>query len=117
MSEPYSKRLLDVAAKVALRNGIRLEQGVYAAMTGPSLETRAEYRMLRILGADVIGMSTVPEVIAAVHAGLEVLGLSVVTDSCLPDALEKVDIKKIIAVADKAEPVLVTILKKVLETL
>lgn len=73
--------------------------------------------MLRLLGADVIGMSTVPEVVAAVHAGIKVLGLSVVTDACLPDALEPADIKKIIAIADKAEPSLVTLIKKVLETL
>ncbi len=117
MSEPYSKKLLELVHSVALKNGIRLERGVYASMSGPSLETRAEYRMLKIIGADVVGMSTVPEVIAAVHAGLKVLGLSVVTDSCLPDALEPVDIKKIIAVADKAEPVLVKLIQKVLEAL
>jgi purine-nucleoside phosphorylase len=117
MSEPYAKELIDAASGIALKNGIRLERGVYAAMTGPSLETRAEYRMLRMLGADVVGMSTVPEVIAAVHAGIRVLGLSVVTDACLPDALEPVDIRKIIATADRAEPVLVKLIKKVLETL
>jgi len=117
MSEPYSTKLLDLVSSIALKNGIALERGVYAAMTGPSLETRAEYRMLKTLGADVIGMSTVPEVIAAVHAGLSVLGLSVVTDACLPDALEPADIKKIIAIADRAEPVLVRLIKKVLEAL
>lgn len=117
MSEPYSKKLLEMVADVALKNGIPLERGVYASMSGPSLETRAEYRMLKILGADVIGMSTVPEVIAAVHAGIRVLGLSVVTDACLPDALEVADIRKIIAVADRAEPVLVKLIRKVLETL
>ena len=117
MSEPYSQELLDTISAVALENGIKLERGVYAAMTGPCLETKAEYRMLKILGADVIGMSTVPEVIAAVHAGIKVLGLSVITDACLPDALEPTDIKKIIAVADRAEPVLVTLIKKVLEKL
>lgn len=117
MSEPYSKELLATVVAVALKNGIPLERGVYAAMTGPSLETRAEYRMLKILGADVIGMSTVPEVIAAVHAGLRVLGLSVITDACLPDALEPADIRKIIAIADKAEPTLVKLIKKVLEVL
>jgi purine-nucleoside phosphorylase len=114
MSEPYSRNLLDLVSKVAIDNKIRIEKGVYAAMSGPCLETRAEYRMLKILGADVIGMSTVPEVIAAVHARMKVLGLSVVTDSCLPDALEAVDIKKIIAVADKAEPVLVKLIEKLL---
>ena len=117
MSEPYAADLLELTSKVALENGIALERGVYAAMTGPSLETKAEYRMLKTLGADAIGMSTVPEVIAAVHAGIKVLGLSVVTDACLPDALEPADIRKIIAVAGKAEPKLVTLIEKVLETL
>ena len=117
MSEPYSKRLIGLARKVAMENKIPIEQGVYAAMTGPSLETRAEYRMLRTLGADAIGMSTVPEVIAAVHAGLEVLGLSVVTDSCLPDALEAADINKIIAIANKTEPSLVLLLQKLIPLL
>ena len=117
MSEPYAKELLDVVNAIALKNNIRLEMGVYAAMSGPMLETKAEYRMLRLIGADVVGMSTVPEVIAAVHAGIKVLGLSVVTDACLPDALEPVDIKKIIATANRAEPVLVKLIKKVLETL
>lgn len=115
MSEPYSRKLLETVSSVALKNGIRIEKGIYAAMSGPSLETRAEYRMLRLIGADVIGMSTVPEVIAAVHARMSVLGLSVITDACLPDALEPVDIKKIIAVADRAEPVLVKLIQKVLE--
>jgi len=117
MSEPYAKKLIELAAAVALKNSIQLEQGVYAAMPGPMLETRAEYRMLRLIGADVVGMSTVPEVIAAVHAGIRVLGLSVVTDACLPDALEVADIKKIIATANRAEPVLVTLIRKVLEAL
>jgi purine-nucleoside phosphorylase len=117
MAEPYSSELLEKTIVVARENKIPLERGVYAAMTGPCLETRAEYRMLKILGADAVGMSTVPEVIAAVHAGLKVLGLSVITDACLPDALEETDIKKIIAVADRAEPTLVKLIKKVLETL
>jgi len=115
MSEPYSKELLEKISAVALKNGVRIERGVYAAMPGPMLETRAEYRMLKLMGADVVGMSTVPEVIAAIHTGIRVLGLSVVTDACLPDALEPADIKKIVAVADRAEPVLVRLIKKVLE--
>jgi purine-nucleoside phosphorylase len=115
MSEPYNAELLRIAQAAALENGIPLEKGVYAAMSGPCLETKAEYRMLKILGADAIGMSTAPEVIAAVHAGLRVLGISVITDACLPDALEPVDIKKIIAAANRAEPNLVTLIKKVLE--
>ena len=117
MSEPYSKRLVELCARVALENRIPIVKGVYAAMTGPCLETRAEYRMLKLIGADAIGMSTVPEVIAAVHAGLKVLGLSVITDSCLPDALEPVDIKKIIATANDAEPQLVALIEKVLQAL
>jgi len=117
MSEPYSSELLNIASKVALDNGIPLERGVYAAMCGPSLETRAEYRMLKTLGADVIGMSTVPEVIAAVHAWMRVLGFSVITDSCLPDALEPATLSKILAIADKAEPILVKLIEKVLQTL
>jgi len=117
MSEPYSKNLIEICRNLALENKIPLAFGVYAAMTGPSLETRAEYRMLKTMGADAIGMSTVPEVIAAVHCGLSVLGLSVITDSCLPDALEAVDIKKIIANAASAEPKLVTLIAKVLQSL
>jgi purine-nucleoside phosphorylase len=113
MCEPYTKTLLDLAMQCAQENKIRVEKGVYAAMTGPNLETRAEYRMLRLLGADVIGMSTVPEVIAAVHCAMNVLGISVVTDSCLPDALEPADIDTIIATANKAEPKMVTLIEKV----
>jgi purine-nucleoside phosphorylase len=117
MSEPYSRHLLEVVARVALESRIPLAQGVYAAMTGPSLETRAEYRMLRLMGADAIGMSTVPEVIAAVHAGIRVLGLSVITDACLPDALEPADINRIIATANRAEPHLVKLITKVVSEL
>jgi purine-nucleoside phosphorylase len=109
MSQPYSHRLIDLAEQAALSKGIRVRTGVYAAMTGPCLETRAEYRMLRTLGADLIGMSTVPEVIVAAHAGLEVLGLSLITDLCFPDALQPVGIEQIIAVAKEAEPKLTTI--------
>ncbi|HMD69381.1 MAG TPA: purine-nucleoside phosphorylase [Chitinivibrionales bacterium] len=117
MSQPYSRELIDLCGKVALENRIPLSFGVYAAMTGPSLETRAEYRMLKTLGADAVGMSTVPEVIEAVHCGLSVLGLSVITDSCLPDTLEPIDIKKIIANASAAEPKLVSLINKVLQAL
>ncbi len=117
MSEPYSKELLDAVIEIAREKRVPLEKGVYASMSGPCLETRAEYRMLKTLGADAIGMSTVPEVIAAVHAGMKVLGLSVVTDACLPDALEAVDISKIIAIANNAEPKLVKLIKEVLKRL
>jgi purine-nucleoside phosphorylase len=109
MIEPYDHTLIARAEKVALDKKIKLQKGVYAAMTGPCLETRAEYRMLKILGADVIGMSTVPEVIVAVHAGLKTVGFSIVTDECFPDALEPVDIDKIIATANGAEKKLRTV--------
>ena len=110
LSEPYKRDYVALASEMALKNAIPVQRGVYACMSGPSLETAAEYRMLRIIGADVIGMSTVPEVITAVHAGLKVLGLSVITDACLPDALEPVDIEKIIRTAAMAEPRLVTLI-------
>ncbi len=104
MIEPYSESLIDLVESIALSRGLKVQRGVYLACTGPSLETRAEYRMMRALGADAVGMSTVPEVIVAVHCGLNVLGFSVITDECLPDALEPVNIEKIIAVANAAEP-------------
>lgn len=104
MIEPYDRVLIQRLEDLALEMGVRTHRGVYAAMTGPTLETRAEYRMLRILGADVIGMSTVPEVLVAVHSGLRSVGLSCVTDMCLPDALKPVDIDAILRVAGEAEP-------------
>src|SRR5512137_1179003 len=104
MSEPYSKALIALAEEVALELKIRIERGVFVAVPGPNLETRAEYRFLRLIGADVVGMSTVPEVIVAVHCGLRVVGFSIVTDMCLPDALEPANVAKIIAVANAAEP-------------
>ena len=104
MSAPYTPALIDAALAVARREDFVAHRGVYVAVTGPNLETRAEYRFLRGIGADVVGMSTVPEVIVAVHAGLEVLGISVVTDMCLPDHLEVATVEKILAVARSAEP-------------
>lgn len=104
MSAPYDPDLRALARTVALELGIVLREGVYVAVPGPNLETRAEYRMLRALGADVVGMSTVPEVIVAVHQGMRVVGVSIITDQCLPDALEPADIGRIIATASKAEP-------------
>ena len=86
-------------------------------MTGPNLETRAEYRMLRYLGADVVGMSTVPEVLAAVHCGMRVLGISIITDQCLPDALEPAEVQRIIRVASDAEPRLTAVIRDVVERL
>lgn len=100
----YDADLVALAEAMAMKAGITLRKGVYAALPGPQLETRAEYRMLRILGAHVIGMSTVPETIAACHAGMRVLGFSVVTDMCLPDHLEPVDLDRILATAAAAGP-------------
>jgi purine-nucleoside phosphorylase len=117
MSVPYDRGLLDRALAIALEERIRCHKGVYVAVTGPNLETRAEYRFLRTVGADVVGMSTVPEVIAAVHAGMKVLGLSVVTDRCLPDALAPADIRTILKVAAEAEPKLARIVRRVVEGL
>lgn len=115
MCQPYDKELLRLAESVALRNGIKTHQGVYVALVGPCLETRAEYRFLRAIGADCVGMSTVPEVIVAVHCGLRVLGFSIVTDACLPDALKPANIAEIIATANAAEPKLTTIVKGVIK--
>ncbi|MCG3120140.1 MAG: Purine nucleoside phosphorylase 1 [bacterium] len=115
MSEPYTKSLIALAEQVALAEKIRVQKGVYVALSGPNLETRAEYRFLRTIGADVVGMSTAPEVIVAVHASMRVLGISVITDSCLPDALEAVDIAKILKIAGEAEPKLTKLMKKVIE--
>lgn len=104
MIEPYSRELRAKARQAALKLGIPTQQGVYVAVPGPNLETRAEYRYLRGIGADVVGMSTVPEVIAAVHAGMKVIGFSIITDMGLPDSLEPADVGKIIATAEAAEP-------------
>ena len=117
MSAPYDAGLRATARAVALEQGITLREGVYIAVPGPNLETRAEYRMLRLLGADVVGMSTVPEVIAAVHLGMKVLGLSIITDQCLPDALAPASVEAIIAVARAAEPKLTALVRGVVERL
>jgi len=115
MSEPYDGRLRAIARAVALEQRITLHEGVYVAVPGPNLETRAEYRFLRAIGADVVGMSTVPEVIVAIHGGMRVLGISIITDQCLPDALEPASVEKIIAVASRAEPNLTALVCGVLE--
>jgi len=115
MSEPYDRGLQRLAEQAALELGTVLRRGVYVAVPGPNLETRAEYRMLRTLGADVVGMSTVPEVIVARHAGMKVLGVSIITDSCLPDALEPADIATIVETARTSEPRLAALLTRVLE--
>lgn len=99
MSEPYSRDLLDLARRTALDLSLPAHKGVLVAVAGPNLETRAEYRMLRLMGADIVGMSTVPEIIVAKHAGMKTLGFSIVTDMCLPDALEPAEIERILQVA------------------
>jgi purine-nucleoside phosphorylase len=104
MSAPYDRKLIDQALEIARRENFVAHKGVYVAVTGPNLETRAEYRFLRMIGADVVGMSTVPEVLVAVHAGMRVLGLSIVTDLCLPDALRPAILEHILATAAAAEP-------------
>ncbi|WP_456427481.1 purine-nucleoside phosphorylase [Rhodocaloribacter sp.] len=116
MSEPYDLELRRIAEERALERGIKLQQGVYAAVVGPNLETRAEYRFLRQIGADVVGMSTVPEVIAARHMDLRVMAVSVITDECFPDALEPVTIEEVLAAAAEAEPNLTALMKAVVET-
>ena len=115
MSAPYSPELRAVARGAARELGITLREGTYVAVAGPNLETRAEYRMLRAIGADVVGMSTVPEVIVANHEGMRVLGISIITDQCLPDALEPADIGRIIETARRAEPSLTRLVRRVVE--
>lgn len=115
MSAPYDQELIKAALQVARKNDIVAHQGVFVAVAGPNLETRAEYRFLRMIGADVVGMSTVPEVIVAVHSGMRCVGFSVITDMCLPDALEAADVQKIIAIANDAEPRLTKLVTGVLE--
>ncbi len=117
MSEPYARRLIELVEEIALEERIPLRKGIFVAVAGPNLETRAEYRFLRNLGADVVGMSLVPETLVAVHGGMQVMALSVITDACLPDALEPVDISRILAVAASAEPSLKRLVTKTLERL
>lgn len=111
MSEPYSIELMKIAEEIALEEKIRIQKGVFAAVAGPNLETRAEYRFLRSIGADAVGMSTVPEDIVAVHMGMKVFGMSIITDECFPDALEPIDVPAIIKTAMDTEPKLTTIMK------
>jgi purine-nucleoside phosphorylase len=115
MSEAYSRKLIAIAEGAALDLRIRVQKGVYVAMQGPNLETRAEYRFLRTIGADAVGMSTIPEDIAAVHMGLKVFGISIITDECFPDALKPTNVDEIIGVANKAEPKLTRLMKEVVK--
>ncbi len=117
MSEPYSRELSALAEHVALDLGIRLQKGVFVAVSGPNLETRAEYRFLRGIGADVVGMSTVPEAIVAAHMSLRTLGFSIITDECFPDALKPAELDEIIKVANATEPKLTAIMKNVVARL
>ncbi len=117
MSEAYNHELIELAEKVALENKIKVQKGVYVAVPGPNLETKAEYRFLRNIGADVVGMSTIPENIVANHMGMKVLGLSIITDECFPDSLKPVDVKEIIASAMATEPKMTLIMKEVVSKL
>ncbi len=115
MSEPYDLELIKVAEDVALENKIKVQKGVYLAVPGPNLETKAEYRFLRTIGADVVGMSTIPENIVANHMGIKVLGISILTDECFPDSLKPVNVEEIISTAMKAEPKMTLIMKEVIK--
>ena len=117
MSAPYDPELMSKLKAIAKEKKINLHEGVYASVVGPQLETRAEYRMLKIIGADAVGMSTVPEIIVANHLNLKAIAISVLTDECDPDHLEPVDIADIIAMANKAEPHLITLFKELIKTL
>ena len=116
MCEPYCHQLIEKAMRLARQKDIVAHQGVFVAVSGPNLETRAEYRFLRTIGADVVGMSTVPEVIVAAHCDMRVVGFSIITDMCLPDALQPADIDEIIRTANEAEPKLTELVLGVLPT-
>jgi purine-nucleoside phosphorylase len=117
MSQPYDRALVRLAEDVALEQRVAVQKGVFVAVAGPNLETAAEYRFLRGIGADVVGMSLVPECLVAVHGGLRTLAFSVITDRCWPDALEPVDIPQILAVAAQAAPRLDRLVSRVVERL
>lgn len=115
MSEPYDRGLRQLAEEAALQRSIKLHQGIYVAVVGPNLETRAEYRFLRLIGADVVGMSTVPETIVARHMDIRVMAVSVITDECFPDALEPVLLEDVLAAALEAEPKLTSLMTAVVQ--
>jgi len=117
MSEPYDQNMISLAEKVATENNIKIHKGVYVAVPGPNLETKSEYRFLRFIGADVVGMSTIPENIIANHMGMKVLGISIITDECFPDSLKPVDVREIIETAMKVEPNMTLIMKEVIKRL
>ena len=115
MSEAYNQKLIDLAKKIALKEKIRLQEGVYAGLTGPTLETPAEYRFLINIGADAVGMSTVPEVIVANHMGMKVLGISCITDLAIDGVIVKTDVEEILKVASDAEPIMTKLIEKVIK--
>lgn len=117
MSAPYDKEMSDKLREIAKENNISLHEGVYASVLGPQLETKAEYRYLKIIGADAVGMSTVPEIIVANHLNLPVVAVSVLTDECDPDHLQPVNIKEIMAMAAKAEPHMIQLFKELIKDL
>ncbi|AIZ40549.1 purine-nucleoside phosphorylase [Cellulophaga baltica] len=117
MSAPYDADMRNKLLAIAKKENIILKEGVYASVVGPQLETRAEYKMLKILGADAVGMSTVPEVIVANHLNLPVIAVSVLTDECNPENLKPVDINDIIAVAEKTEPSMVQLFRELIKQL
>ena len=117
MSAPYNPEINAKFESIATEHNITLHKGVYASVVGPQLETRAEYRMLKIIGADAVGMSTVPEIIVANHLGLKAAAVSVLTDECDPDNIEPVDINDIITMAAKAEPNMITLFKEIIKSL
>jgi purine-nucleoside phosphorylase len=115
MSEPYSRTLIQLAEEIALKENIKVQKGVYVAVPGPNLETAAEYRFLRAIGADMVGMSTVPEIIVAIHSGMRTFGLTVISDVCFPDALEAADINELIRVTQEVQPQVSRLLKRLVE--
>lgn len=117
MSEPYNREMIGLAEEAARDLNIKVQKGIYAAMQGPNLETAAEYRFLRIIGADAVGMSTIPEDIVAVHMGMRVLGFSILTDECFPEMLKPVSLDEVIAVAKEAEPRMTAVMKEVVRRL
>ena len=117
MSEPYNNELNSAFKNIAKINNIKLHEGVYASVVGPQLETRAEYKMLKIIGADAVGMSTVPEIIVANHLQIKAAAVSVLTDECDPNNLKPVNIAEIIAMAGKAEPNMITLFKELIKSL
>ena len=116
MCDPYDPKALSILEEIARAEGIPVHRGVYAALSGPCLETRAEYRFLRTIGADAVGMSTVPEVIAAVHCGLKAFGISCITDRCIPEELKPVDIQEILKTAAEAEPKMRRLVRRLIES-